>query len=253
MWTEIILPRDELARLLDQVFPLTIRLGDSESDNSLSLSDLADVRLVPDLGLRVECKARVRWPVLGIELPLALNALTLLLVPSIGQGPHGDTLVFRISVEHADFTAVPDMIDQRITAAINAKLEAKGAELCWDLSKSLALSTVLPALLEDLAAFALRPRWAKVRITDQAVVYVASFNSAFVRQGAQVPDDLALCIGDDQRPAVTSSELPVRPSTIRPRVPNGSRGVQHLASAGMFGLGAGAAYFALRAATRALR
>lgn len=244
MWTEILLSRNDLARLLAQAFPLTIRLGDAESDNSLALSDLGDVRLVPDLGLRVECKARVRWPVLGIELPVALNALTLMLVPSVGRGPHGDTLVFRIAIEHADFTAVPDIIDQRITKAINAKLESKDAELCWDLSRSLTLSAQLPELLEDLDAFAMRPKWAKLRVTEEAVVYAASFKAAFVRRGEQVPAELTLSSGADSADPVIPSDPP-RPRSIirqRPRSP--------LAAAGMFGLGAGAAYFALRAITR---
>jgi hypothetical protein len=244
MWTEIIIPREDLARLLAQAFPLTIRLGDAESDNSLALSDLRDVRLVPDVGLRIECRARVSWPVLGIQLPVVLNALTLLLVPSIGKGPEGDTLVFRINLEHADFTAVPDLIDQRIRAAINAKLEAKDAELAWDLSKSLTLSAPLPTLLEELEAFAMRPRWAKVRITDQAIVYAASFNSAFVRHGGQVPAELSLN-ADEPGPELTHH---VRQAT--PRASLGTSDVKRLASAGVFGLGAGAAFFALRAATR---
>ena len=241
MWTEIVLSREDLTRLLTQAFPLTIRLGDAESDNSLALSELGDVRLVPERGLRIECKARVRWPVLGIELPVALNALTLMLIPSIGQGPHGDTLVFRIAIEHADFTAVPDIIDQRITQAINTKLES--AELCWDPSKSLTLSAQLPELLEELDAFAMRPRWAKVRVTDEAVVYAASFNSAFVRRGHPVPAELTLT-ADDALPVIPLDGPPRPRSMIRARTRN------PLAAAGMFGLGAGVAYFALRAITR---
>jgi hypothetical protein len=248
MWTEIIIPLEDLGRLVAQAFPLSIHLGDAESDNSLELSDLGEVRLVPDEGLRVQCKARVRWPVLGIELPVALNALTLMLVPSIGKGPHGDTLVFRISIEHADFTAVPEMIDKRITATINSKLAANDAELSWDLSRALTLSARLPALLEDLEAFALRPHWAKVRVTDQAVVYAVSFNTALVRRGGQLPAEVTLATGR----AALSAEAPSEPPagahlTQRPRRANG------LASAGMFGIGAGAAYFALRLVARAFR
>jgi hypothetical protein len=246
MWTEIVLSREDLARLLTQAFPLTIRLGDAESDNSLALSDLGDVRLVPELGLRIECKARVRWPVLGIELPVALKALTLMLVPSVGQGPHGDTLVFRIAIEHADFTGVPDIIDQRITKAINTKLESKDAELCWDLSKTLTLSAQLPELLEELDVFAMRPKWAKVRVTGEAVVYAASFHSAFVRRGQPVPSELTLAADAEMPDLPIPIDGPRRPRSIIRQRSKGSP----LAAAGMFGLGAGAAYFALRALAR---
>src|SRR4051812_5252728 len=102
MWVETILSRDDLAKLLAQALPLTIFLGEdrhdepaddrignqanqaqSKGDHSLTLHDLGDVSLVPDVGLRVTCKAKVSWPVLGIDVPIGLNSLTLSVLPTI--------------------------------------------------------------------------------------------------------------------------------------------------------------------------
>jgi hypothetical protein len=185
MWAELIFSRDDFARLLEQAFPLTIRLGhlgDAETEHALSLSDFAEVKLVPDVGLRVVCKARVRWPVLGINVPVLLNSLTLLLLPTIRKEAQGESLVFRLTIEHADFVGLPIAIDERITAAVNSKLAEAEQELSWGFSKSLAYRGPLPALLEPLESFAIGPAWGKVRVTDEAVVYAASFHFALARR-----------------------------------------------------------------------
>jgi hypothetical protein len=130
---------------------------------------------------------------------------------------------------------------------INEKLAGKDAELRADLFNALTLTAALPPLLEELAAFAMRPRWIKVRVTDEAVVYAASFNTALVRHGHPVPADIALPSSDT---ALASQPPPPRESTFRLRATSGQRILRQLASAGIFGLGAGAAFFALRLVAR---
>jgi hypothetical protein len=185
MWAEIIFSRDDFARLLAQALPLTIRLGhlgDSETEHSLSLSDLAEVKLVADVGLRVVCKALVRWPVLGVNVPVALNSLTVLFLPTIRKDAEGESLVFRLTIEHADFVGLPTAIDERITAGVNAKLADAENELSWHFSKALAYQGPLPALLDPLESFAIVPAWGKVRVTDEALVYAASFHMDLARR-----------------------------------------------------------------------
>jgi hypothetical protein len=193
MWAELIFSRDDFARLLEQALPLTIRLGrlgESTTEHSLSLSELSEVKLVPDVGLRVVCKARVHWPILGINVPVALNSLVLLFLPTIRKDPEGESLVFRLSIEHANFAGLPTVIDDRITAAVNSKLAEAEQELSWGFSKALAYRGPLPALLDPLESFGIGPAWGKVRVTDEAVVYAASFHFALARRdGAPRPED----------------------------------------------------------------
>jgi hypothetical protein len=195
MWAEIIFSRDDLAHLLEQAFPLRIRLDDTGEERSLSFFDLADVTLVADVGLRVVCKARVRWPVLGINMPLALSSLTLVLSPTVQPRAGGDALVFRASIEDADFAVLPAMMDERITATVNAKLAAKEVELSWNFSKALTFLAPLPARLDPLESFAIRPAWGKVRITNDAIVYAASFHSSLIRRGEPPPADRDASMG----------------------------------------------------------
>jgi hypothetical protein len=190
MWAEIIASKGDLDQLLHQAVPLTIEFGAPDAPHSLALSDLSETRLVADRGLRVVCKARVVWPILGIRVPLALRSVTLLLLPTIGRGAEGDVLTFRLSLEHADFSGIPTVIDTRITEAINAKLAERDVELSWDFSKALARVARLPGFLDPLEAFAVRPAWGEVRITEEAIVYAVSFRTAFVRRGDPLTEPL---------------------------------------------------------------
>jgi hypothetical protein len=204
MWAEVIVSAEDLDGLLRQAVPFSISFGHPDEIHSLALSDVAETRLVAGLGLRVVCKARISWPILGIKVPLSLNSVTLLLLPTIGRGPHGDVLTFRLSIEHADFSGIPTLIDTRITEAINAKLAEKEIELSWDFTRGMTLVARLPALLEPLDSFALRPAWGKVRITEEAVVYAVSFHMAVVRRGGESPAWLA---------AVEPSAAPAEPAS----------------------------------------
>ncbi len=189
MWAEFIVPRDDLEQLLRHAVPLTIYPEGVGAAQSLEITELLEVKLVVDVGLRLVCKACIRWPVLGITVPLALNSLSLLLLPTVRPGAAGDELAFRFSIDHADFSALPAILDTRVTEAINAKLAEKGMELSWDFSAALSTVAPLPALLDPLASFAIRPAWGKVRITDEAIVYAVSFRSAILRRGETVPGE----------------------------------------------------------------
>ncbi|HEX7666493.1 MAG TPA: hypothetical protein VF407_18330 [Polyangiaceae bacterium] len=272
MWAEIIFSRDDLARALEQAFPLKILLGEAEGEQSLSLSDLGEVTLVADVGLRVQCKALVKWPVLGHEIPVALNALTVVFHPEIGKGPDGDTLVFRISIEHADIQSIPSVLDSKITAAVNAKLAEQDAALSWNFSRTLTLAPELPSFLEPLHAFAMKPAWGKVRINEEALVYAASFHSKIVRRGDEIPKELTSTVEepeaaeakeekksdapkdaptDPQRDSLPESPeeehsevAKVEPAAIDP-FPAPPPKNPDLTAAGVFGAAAGIGFFAL--------
>jgi hypothetical protein len=240
MWIEVILSRDDLVRLLVEAFPFTVHLNGATAEHSLSLTDLGEVTLVSDVGLRVVCKARVRWPVLGIDVPVAVNSLTLLLLPTIGHTDAGEeTLAFRASIEHADFAGLPSLVDSGITAAINAKLAAKAAALSWKFTKALTYVARLPAMLEPLQSFAIRPAWGKVRITDDAIVYAASFHSALVRRGEPLPDGFT--------PLASPPPPSTPPGADSILAHRDGRGGQ-IAAAGIFALALGATYLVVRGA-----
>jgi hypothetical protein len=250
MWVEAILSRDDLTRLLGEALPLTVRVGDASDHHSLSLFDPEVVTLVADRGLRVVCKARVHWPVLGIEVPIVLNSLAVDLRPEIGRTDGHDALFFRVEIAHTDMAGVPAVIDRAIADAINARLEEKRDALTWDFSTTLRDVFPLPDLLDPLHGFALEVAWGKVRVTEEAVVLALSFHSRVLRHG----DPIAPAPLPPPRSSTADGAPPRARPLARPRLalPLARReDTLRLAMvAASFGLAAGAGYFAFRSVVR---
>ncbi len=181
MWVEVILAQEDLTTLFGQLMPLTIHFGGK--DQYLSLSDLREVKLVPDTGLRLSCKAKVCWPVLGIALPIPLHSLIVLLEPHVVRTEEGDILVFKLHIEHADFAGIPTAIDERITEKVNKELAARELDLSWNFARTLSRTVDLPRALRPVDSLDLRLAWGKVKVTDEAMVMAVSFHAKLSRAG----------------------------------------------------------------------
>ena len=180
MWVEAILMKEDLSKLIGQFLPVAIRLGDA-NEGELSLTDPSDVSLVAGEGLRVVCKAKVRWPVLGIDVPVTLHSLTILMRPEPVRREHGDAVVFKLEIEHADLAGVPSMIDDRITEYVNKELDAKHVELTWDVASTLAASFELPDTLVPLDALKLAVAGVRVKVTTEALGVAVLFDYSVTR------------------------------------------------------------------------
>jgi hypothetical protein len=178
MWIEAIISREDFAALAAELFPLSVQLGASDSEHYLLLSAATAVSLVEGRGLRFTCNAQIRWPVLGMDLPINVEALTVLVKPSVAEG--SESLVLGVELEHANVSWVPALIDAKIVQAVNDALEMKSRELSWNFTKTLSHEFPLPALLQPLRALDLNVAWGKVRVTAEALVLVVSFRAAAV-------------------------------------------------------------------------
>src|SRR6185295_17004256 len=98
MWIEAILSHDDLATLVAQVLLLDLRLGDADDDPELRLSDLTKVELIENQGLRVECRAAIRWSVLGIDVPITVDSMALKLIPSVVKRSGRDALALKVQL-----------------------------------------------------------------------------------------------------------------------------------------------------------
>jgi hypothetical protein len=189
MWIEAILSKDDFVALAAELLPLTINLGDPHaSGHYIELKGPADVSLVAGKGLRIACKAEVRWPVLGVEIPIHVESLALLIEPAICSEHGEDEALFKVEIENADVAWVPALVDRGIVKAINEALHAKRAELRWQFVKTLSHVFDLPELLEPLHGLALDVAWGKIRTTDEAVVFAVSFHTRTIRQGEPRPE-----------------------------------------------------------------
>jgi hypothetical protein len=241
MFLELLIPLPDLRAFLAGVIPLTIHLDATGGSHSLALSSIDEVTLVPDVGARLVCKARLHWPVLGIDAPITLTSLRVLLIPEVIASPTGERLRFRITLEHVDISGVPGAFDDKISRSINEKLAEHHAELSWDFSKTFANVVPLPHVLDELEALDLRAAWGKMRITEEGLVFALSLHAECVRRG-----------DEPRAPAPRASE----PAPV-PRADTGDGGAVHtdqappsghisVAAAAVFGLAAGAAFFGLR-------
>jgi hypothetical protein len=251
MWVEAILSKDNVISLVGDFLPVSIHLGENADDGHyLELFQPREVSLVEGQGLRMSCGARIRWPILGIDLPVTVESVTLLLCPYIAAPPSEDTdaaardeLVFRLTVEAIDFAWAPAVIDHRIAEKINHELAKKHALLSWPFGKSLSHVFELPYFLPPLEAVALKVAWGQVRVTSEAVVIVVSFHSRVLRDH-----------GDHSELASSRQELDPEaraiPTALRARPPSVP---QIVAVAGGAALATFAAWVVLEGGARAWR
>ena len=185
MWLEAILAKSDFVALLPELTPLTINLS---GGGTVELDEPSGVELVADVGLRVTCKAKLHWPVLGIQVPVTLHSLTAVAKPQIAETSTGDRLVFTFNVEKADFAGLPDVVDEKITEKINEALVRDHVALEWDFTDTLSHVFPMPATLDHLEALGLQVAWGEVRVTPDAVVFAVSFHARVMRTGERERD-----------------------------------------------------------------
>jgi hypothetical protein len=180
------LTRDDLHSLVDELMPVTIRLGQK---GKLSLSDPSQIALVAARGLRVSCHAHGSWEVLGVGVPITLTSLEVLLEPSFAMRPEGDVLVFKLQIESADIARVPGMIAGRIVDLVNVELTEKHVELAWRFRKTLSHEFSLPSSLENLASIALTATSGSLEVTAEALVLTVAFETDVGRRPESGPTE----------------------------------------------------------------
>jgi hypothetical protein len=183
MFVETIVPREDVIALLESALPLAVHF---EGGGSLELFGLSEVTLVPERGLQVTCKAKVLWPALGIPLRVALRSLTLMLQPVVTRFETGEVLELELSIERADFAGIPDFADAAIRRKIDAALRAKKHAMAFDFTHVLRHRLVLPKNVEPISTVSIEAAWAKLRITEEALVVVVSVHTTLAR-GALAP------------------------------------------------------------------
>lgn len=170
---------DDLIEALEHFTPLEIRLGDLEGKERSLLVERPDrVTLVPDRGLRIETTARLSWTIAGLAVPITIQAAQMLLVPEIAQKDGRDVLRFQLRVESADLRHVPAFVDAKVVDQVNEALQADDARPTWRFLDTLSFSVRLPARLRSARTFELTAHWGAFEITDTAIVFTVSYDSA---------------------------------------------------------------------------
>ena len=186
MWVEAIVSLEDFQSLAAELFPVRVHLGAADSDHYLFLSATREVALVEGRGLRLVCDAQIRWPVLGMDVPINVERLTVMLEPSVPN--EGGELFLDVQLEHADVAWVPALLDTKIVAAINEALQKRRADLSWNFAKTLSHVFPLPEMLQPLRGLGLKAAWGKTRVTSEGMVLVVSFHAHAIHQELAVAE-----------------------------------------------------------------
>jgi hypothetical protein len=243
MWVEAVLSKDDLASLIAQIVPLTIRIHpDSAPDQYIELATASNLALVADQGLRMTTQARIHWPVLGIDVPIKVDPLSVMIKPSITRTPQGDALSFTLQIEQAEFAGIPAFGDLAITDKINSELSKTDVDLTWAFAAMLSHRFSLPSLLAPLDSLALNVAWGKVRVTDEAMVLAVSFHAEVSRRGDEVVTS--------QRTNGSALVVPPRSTLARRPLARRAPNLKQVALIGGTTLAMVGTYFAVRGAGR---
>jgi hypothetical protein len=176
-----LVPRAEVQLLLSELLPLKVLLGDEDDDRMLLLRDAGEVGFVAGQGVRMACKADVRWSLLGIAVPVHLRSLSVLLAPRIAERAGGAALVFQVWIEHADLAGVPALVDAHLVDRVNQALEERQVELAWNFTRTLTHSFDLPALLQSVRFFNLGVGASSVEVRPDALHLEVELRAGFTR------------------------------------------------------------------------
>lgn len=133
------------------------------------------MKLLAGFGARFITEAKIRWSVLGIDVPITVLEAEVFLKPHIEADP-GEAhqrLLFDLSLGEFDVKFVPHVIEERIVSKINDALAE--ANVAWDFSKTLDFHFGMPEQLSPVDSMHLQARWADLKISDVALTLAASF------------------------------------------------------------------------------
>jgi hypothetical protein len=182
---EATLTKADLRSLFERFAPLTIRLG---GDDELTLDGPLEVTLDPKAGVRIVCKAKVRWSVLGLHVPVTVRSLSARVVPAVRRDEKGgEALVFRLALDDADIAALPGVFDATVLRRVNEELAKKHVELAWNFHGLLDRVFALPDSVETAAALGMRVTSSAVRMSGEALSFCVRLDVTVKRRPAADP------------------------------------------------------------------
>ncbi len=172
MWLEAVVTLEECRAFIRSVTPFEIEIDGPT--RTLTLDPPDTIELIENVGLRLRMAGDIRWTIAHVHLPISFHVASMLLVPSIETQGGRDALVFRFLIEHVDFKAIPEFIDDKITDTINSAL--KKSALAWRFTETLDFHFSLPDRVESASRIDLGAKWGRLKITKEALVLATSLD-----------------------------------------------------------------------------
>ncbi|MDP3275226.1 MAG: hypothetical protein Q8Q09_08535 [Deltaproteobacteria bacterium] len=171
MWLQATLTTADLALALHHFCPARIQL---DEERWLSIARPHSVKLLPDLGARFVTEAKLRWSVLGIDVPVTVKEAEIFLIPRIAieEGGTRQCLCFDFRIGELDLKYVPHLLDVGIASKINDAL--KEANISWDFSKTLDFHFAMPKQVSPIDSVHLQAHGADLKVSDVALTIATS-------------------------------------------------------------------------------
>ncbi|MFI5297331.1 MAG: hypothetical protein ACHREM_04475 [Polyangiales bacterium] len=187
MWLQAAFSQKDLVVFAQNLFPVHLALeGGDERGRHLYLGKPRTLELVADQGLRVEMRARVRWPMLGINMPIDVPNVTALLRLKVMQRGGEDVFAFAPEIEALDVTHLPGFADDSLMKAINAEIAKDHDALTWRFTHTLDFQVPIPEVATPARRLHLVAKWGDVVVTKDGVQLVATFNAELSRRGEPI-------------------------------------------------------------------
>jgi hypothetical protein len=185
MRLEATLSQENVAELVRQFVPLELEMGDiGKGERFIAIDEVSDITLVADAGVRVACKAHLRWPVLGLHVPVRVSVLDVLLRPSIEMRDGHQSLIFALTIEHAEIAWSPTRVSESITERVNRELAEQHVELSWNFARTLSHVFRLPEMMRSAATFGLEVTEGQISVTERALRMAVLFHATVGRRAA---------------------------------------------------------------------
>lgn len=182
MKLHLVITRDELLTFAERWLPLKLLLGDANNeDRYLLLDEPRRIELVAGAGLRISCRAQIRWPVLGLSVPVKAHTISVLFKPTIEQADGQSALVFLLHIEEADLAAVPARFDTVIKDAVNRAL-AERVKPAWRFGRMFTRSIPMPALLATTESIDMAVRRGEVEVTESGFAFEVAVDATTTRR-----------------------------------------------------------------------
>jgi hypothetical protein len=182
MKLQVVLTRDELVSFAGQWLPLKLLLGDKE-DRFLQLTDPTTIELAEGAGLRIACRAQIRWPVLGLTVPVTARNLTVLFRPAVELQEGHPALVFRLEIEHAELSGIPARLNGTLTEGVNRALSER-VKFSWPFGRTLTRSIPMPPVLATTEAIELAVQAGSVHVSEEQLTFELALRADATRRSS---------------------------------------------------------------------
>jgi hypothetical protein len=191
MLIDFTLTLDEISALLREATPLRIHLTEKDEDRRwVELEPPTEVTLVPHVGLRAVSSGHIRYELAGIQLPVSIRRIELLLEPEIvppGVGPQ--RLDFKLRVEAADLELIPGLAERVLINAVNEALAPARLGMSVPFARLLQRRITLPERFEPLEQLLLGGALAAVQVTELELRLQLQLTLGFTRSKERPTDD----------------------------------------------------------------